>query len=106
MRQRASSPDVVGRDAELAALESALGRVRAGTPSVLLLVGEAGIGKTRLVQELTARPVTADFTVLWGQCLDLAGAALPFDPIVGAFERADAPALGAALGRLPDEARA
>jgi tetratricopeptide (TPR) repeat protein len=106
MRRRASSPAVVGRDAELAALEDALAQVGEGGSAVLLLVGEAGIGKTRLVQELTSRPVASGFAILRGDAVDLAGAALPYDPIVGALERANGPALESALGRLPDEARA
>ena len=106
MRRRASSSAIVGRDAELAALEDALAQIRDGGSAVLLLVGEAGIGKTRLVQELTGRPVASGFAILRGDAVDLAGAALPYDPIVGALESASGPAIESALGRLPDEARA
>jgi class 3 adenylate cyclase/tetratricopeptide (TPR) repeat protein len=42
---------LVGRDAELAAVRSALGRVQEGVGSVVLIVGEPGIGKSRLVEE-------------------------------------------------------
>ncbi|HVH05949.1 MAG TPA: AAA family ATPase [Myxococcota bacterium] len=45
----------VGRDADLAALEAAWAEARAGRGRVVLLSGEAGIGKTRLADELRAR---------------------------------------------------
>jgi len=47
-----SAPRFVGRERELATLRQAL----AGPPAVLLVEGEAGIGKSRLVRELLARP--------------------------------------------------
>jgi len=106
MRRRASSADLVGRDAELAELEEILADVRGGAASIVLLVGEAGIGKTRLVEELTRRASVSDFTILKGGSVDLAGAALPYHPIVTAFGSAREPVLEAALGRLPEEARA
>jgi predicted ATPase len=43
------SPVFVGRDAELAALTAALDAAVAGEPAVVLVSGEAGVGKTRLV---------------------------------------------------------
>ena len=43
---------LLGRDADLRLLELVLGRAAAGGGSVVLLSGEAGIGKTRLCQEL------------------------------------------------------
>ena len=47
-----SAPPLVGRDAELAGLQELLERARSGTGWLVELVGEAGIGKTRLVEEL------------------------------------------------------
>jgi predicted ATPase len=43
------SPVFVARDRELRLLLDALGRVQVGEAGVVLLAGEAGIGKTRLV---------------------------------------------------------
>ena len=45
------SPVLVGRDAELAALMAAFDSAAAAEPSVVLVGGEAGVGKTRLVEE-------------------------------------------------------
>ncbi|HEU4675167.1 MAG TPA: BTAD domain-containing putative transcriptional regulator, partial [Motilibacteraceae bacterium] len=64
--------DVVpGRARELAALLAAAGRARAGTAAAVLVTGEPGIGKTRLVEGLLAQ--LPDFRVLAGRCTDLEG---------------------------------
>jgi class 3 adenylate cyclase len=59
---------LVGRDAELGRLRVAVDDLSAGRGQVLLLVGEAGIGKTRLLEELRA-VVAEGATWLEGQCL-------------------------------------
>ena len=51
----------------------------------MLLGGEAGVGKTRLVTELASRSREADGLVLVGSCLDLTNPALPFGPVVQAL---------------------
>ncbi|MCS0636673.1 AAA family ATPase [Streptomyces sp. LP05-1] len=58
------SPVLVGRAAELDALVSAA----QSPPAVLLLEGEAGVGKTRLIEEFLARPELAGHRVLAGRC--------------------------------------
>ena len=45
-------PRICGREAEIGALGAALGRVAAGGPSIVLVEGEAGIGKTRLLAQV------------------------------------------------------
>ena len=55
MGQRVSCPVLVGRDGEVARLRAAIERAVGGQPATVLVVGEAGIGKTRLVTE-AARP--------------------------------------------------
>ncbi|TQM79582.1 regulatory LuxR family protein [Saccharothrix saharensis] len=64
---RTSSPVLVGRGRELAAL---LGAV-ATQPSVALVAGEAGVGKSRLVRELLGRPEVRPLRVLTGFCQPL-----------------------------------
>jgi ATP/maltotriose-dependent transcriptional regulator MalT len=72
------SPLFVGRARELAALERALAGARAGAASTVLIGGEAGVGKTRLVKEFTGR--AGDAMVLVGGCLELGTEGLPFAP--------------------------
>ena len=75
----------VGRARELAELEGALDDARAGRGAAVLLGGDAGIGKTRLVSELAQRARAAGFVVLLGHSLDLAGTELPYHPFVEAL---------------------
>ncbi|WP_328603468.1 AAA family ATPase [Amycolatopsis sp. NBC_00345] len=64
---RTSSPVLIGRDDELAALLSAVVR----PPAVVMVEGEAGVGKTRLAGELLARPELAGRRVFSGCCQQL-----------------------------------
>ncbi len=76
---------LVGRRHEVSALAAALDRARAGHPTGVLLSGDAGVGKSRLVAETVQRARDASFTVLVGRCLDSAASLpyLPFTEIVG-----------------------
>ena len=85
MGGRASSPTLVGRESELDRLAAALTAAEAGHPSVALLAGEAGIGKTRLVHALEAMARERGFLVLRGDCFESAGADLAYAPVVSAF---------------------
>jgi DNA-binding CsgD family transcriptional regulator len=64
----------------MAALESALEAVRQGEPAAVLIGGEAGMGKTRLIGEFTATARAAGVRVLTGACLELGADGLPFSP--------------------------
>src|SRR3954471_12966193 len=77
-----SSPIIVGRDDELARMDRALDAAAAGAPVLLLVRGEAGIGKSRLVREAVARARTRGSRVLHGSCLDLGGDGFPYLPVV------------------------
>ena len=79
------SPVFVGRDAELAALTAALDAAVAGDPAVVLLSGEAGVGKTRLVEEAAERASEAGARVLAGSCIEMGGEGLPFGPLAHAL---------------------
>src|SRR6185369_17532851 len=58
----------VGREAERAAIRAALARAAAGQGGLLLLVGEPGIGKTRLADEASDDARARGFDVVWGRC--------------------------------------
>lgn len=73
---------MVGRAAELAALLACVDRAAAGRASTVLLSGDAGVGKTRLLDELTARAAGRGVRVLTGHCVDLGDVGLPYLPFV------------------------
>jgi DNA-binding CsgD family transcriptional regulator/tetratricopeptide (TPR) repeat protein len=85
MGGRVASPTFVGRLGELELLEAARGRAADGEPAVVLVGGEAGVGKTRLVTELAARCATDGTRVLQGGCVPVGDGALPYAPIVEAL---------------------
>ena len=69
-----SEGDFVGRQRELAALEAGLEAAFSGRGSVFLLVGEGGIGKTRLAEELCARAQRRGARAVWGSAWEEGGA--------------------------------
>ncbi len=72
--ERASPRGVfVGRARELAALDDALGAALGGRGRILLIAGEPGIGKSRLVEELAARARGREAQVLIGRCWEAGG---------------------------------
>ncbi len=95
---------LVGRATELdrlvglAGLPSG-GPARAGPAGAVLLAGDAGVGKTRLLAELRARADGAGHRVLVGHCLDFGDGALPYLPFSEAFGRlaAESPTLARSL---------
>src|SRR5688572_17326662 len=82
---RVSSPIFVGRTAELDRLCRALDRASSRQPSVVLIAGEAGIGKTRLVTEFSHRAREGGARVLIGGSMQVGETGLPYAPIVGAL---------------------
>ena len=79
------SPVFVGRGAELASMLAALESAMASDPAVVIVGGEAGVGKTRLVEEAAARARDSGARVLAGSCIELGGAGLPLSPLVDAL---------------------
>lgn len=65
--ERSSLP-IFGREAELSALSSALDDALAGHGRVLVLVGEAGMGKSRLSEWISERARERSTAVAWGRC--------------------------------------
>ena len=80
-----SSPHLVGRASELAVLEDGLRRATDGEPVVVLIGGDAGLGKTRLVTEFAELARANGVRVLTGACLDLGGEGLPLGPFLEAL---------------------
>jgi class 3 adenylate cyclase len=73
----------VGRVAERAAIESAWGAVQTGARRVVLVAGEPGVGKTRLVTEAALEAYAQEAIVLFGRCDDELG--FPYQPFVEAL---------------------
>jgi DNA-binding CsgD family transcriptional regulator/DNA-binding Lrp family transcriptional regulator len=100
MATRVSSPVLIGREGELRTLIAAWAAAAEGRPSTVLVGGEAGIGKSRLVAELSPYVWEGGGVVLEGASISLGtDEGLPLAPIADALR---------ALARLlpPDELRA
>ncbi|MBI5107053.1 MAG: AAA family ATPase, partial [Solirubrobacterales bacterium] len=93
---RLRSRVLVGREPELALLGDALLGAAAGEPAALVLTGDAGVGKSRLLDEARVRAEAAGFLALCGHAAPLSGGAAPLLPV--------ADALGGVRERLPGEA--
>jgi hypothetical protein len=70
----APRPRLFGRDAELASVRASLARVVAGQGALLLIAGEAGIGKTGLADAFAAEAGDLGMAVAWGRCWESGGA--------------------------------
>lgn len=91
----------VGRERELAELRGGLDNALDGRGRLFLVVGEPGIGKTRLAEELAASAQARGALVLWGRCWEGGGAPVywPWVQIVRTLARASDPqALARHLG--------
>jgi ATP/maltotriose-dependent transcriptional regulator MalT len=82
---RVTSSRLIGRTAELAALEAALADACESQPAMALVAGESGVGKTRLLAELQHRARERGAMVLTGDCVDLGESELPYVPLVSAL---------------------
>ncbi|HUQ55442.1 helix-turn-helix transcriptional regulator [Lentzea sp.] len=93
---------LVARDRELDRLRGALAQAGEGVAGAVLLAGDAGVGKTRLVDELAAG--AEDTLVLTGRCLDAGETGLPYLPFAEALSAlgntASRPALAMLLPKL------
>jgi len=85
MGQRVSCPVLVGRGAEVARLRAAIEQAAAGQPATVLVAGEAGIGKTRLVTEAAGYAAGLGVVALAGGCLDVGEGVLAYAPMVEAL---------------------
>src|SRR5580704_13697606 len=103
---RVLCPDLIGRDAELSVLEDALLATLRGDGRVVIIGGEAGMGKTRLVNELTQRARRLNCIVMSGACSE-AELSLPYLPFLEAvgnhLATQNLPELRERLGSAADE---
>lgn len=82
----AGLPPIIGREDELAVLEGLLESAHDRQGRAVFLVGEEGIGKSRLVHEVTSRSLSRGMSVLWGRGSAVVPA-VPFRPLVEALQR-------------------
>ena len=80
-------PVVVGRQAELAALDAALTAALGGAGQLVFIVGEPGIGKSRLAREVAGRARREGATVIAGRAVP-AGQGTPYRPLTEALLQA------------------
>ncbi|MCX4767547.1 AAA family ATPase [Streptomyces sp. NBC_01275] len=80
MPQTVFATPFIGRDEELARLFGVLERARDGEARAVLVAGDAGVGKTRVLDEVAARAARSGMTVLTGHCVDLGDVGLPYLP--------------------------
>ncbi|MGW7364617.1 ATP-binding protein [Streptomyces sp. NPDC054841] len=92
---RSVSPVFVGRTGELNILAHALSRATAGEPQALLVGGEAGVGKTRLMEEFHDEACRRGAVSAIGGCVEIGADGLPFAPF--------STALRSLRRRLPEE---
>jgi DNA-binding CsgD family transcriptional regulator len=74
-------PILIGREADLAALQALVDQAKRGERQVALIGGEAGIGKSRLVAETKTYAAGQGFVLLQGNCFQ-ADSALPYAPFL------------------------
>ncbi|TCC53819.1 helix-turn-helix transcriptional regulator [Kribbella capetownensis] len=82
-----TSTPLVGRSTEMAALLSAVDDARTRRAGAVVLSGDAGVGKTRLLDEVATGAHERGFGVLVGHCTDFGDAGLPYLPFTEMFGR-------------------
>ncbi|MGH9177712.1 MAG: ATP-binding protein [Acidimicrobiales bacterium] len=70
MPGRSAAEELVGREPLLSRLDGLLKRALDGQRVTVLVSGEAGVGKTSLVQAATAKPAEHGAHIGWGTCID------------------------------------
>jgi DNA-binding CsgD family transcriptional regulator len=81
------SARLIGRTEELKRFDHALSRAAEGVESILLVGGDAGIGKTRMLDEWGRRAADAGIRMLVGSCLQMGASSLPYAPVIDALRR-------------------
>ncbi len=92
----------MGRGEFLRSLGSAVDKAAGGTPTAVVVSGEVGVGKTRLVRELLLRD---DIVVFAGSCLPVVGEPLPYAALTQALRSSSPHLLAREVARAPELAR-
>ena len=79
-----SSPVLIGRQVEVASLHALINQARKGHGQMVLLSGEAGIGKSRLAAEVKTQAQAHGFLVLQGNCFPT-DRSTPYAPLLDLF---------------------
>jgi DNA-binding CsgD family transcriptional regulator len=105
---RVSSPQFVGRAEQLGLLSAAFELAARGRSTTVLIGGDAGVGKTRLVEEFSSKARSEGALVATGVCVPTDSGGLPYAPAVGILRdlhgqlsqlgRLDEPTTAEALG--------
>lgn len=85
MTRRVSSPALIGRDVELGEASADLDLATGGRMAMILVGGEAGIGKSRLAGAIAEMATDRGFRTVRGGCVPVAMATLPYAPFTQAF---------------------
>jgi ATP/maltotriose-dependent transcriptional regulator MalT len=96
MLHRSRDRGFVGRSQELSAFDRAVASARDGMPVVLLVSGEAGIGKTSILREGAAR---SEVALHVGRCVQIGGDAIPLAPLADLLRQMDRGSDGVLGGR-------
>ncbi|HET9946222.1 MAG TPA: AAA family ATPase, partial [Actinomycetes bacterium] len=97
-----SEARLVGRDVQLEALHAALALAAGGRPTAVVVAGELGVGKTRLVREFLAQ---ADVEVFAGASVPVVGEPLPYAALTQALRSSGSGVVRQEIKRSPDLAR-
>ena len=104
-RSSLSCPTSVGRDAPLGALVGSLDRAIAGSGAVVLVAGDAGIGKSRLMKDLKQQAAVREVRVIEGRCSSTESS-VPYAPLMNALRFRIAKGEGEAVAEMLGPLRA
>ena len=88
-------PTLIGRGDVMGAIDGSVESARGGRGATIVVLGEAGVGKSRLASEAAAHADNARMRVLWGRCVE-GGQTSPYRPLAEAL-------LGGLRGRAPPD---